>query len=56
MKDAASGMTLSVLKSKVKDVFLTHTFVKTVSNFTDVLLQKVEKSFFVCLIIGADVP
>ena len=38
MKDAASGMTLSVLKSKVKDVYLTRTSVKTVSNFADVLL------------------
>ena len=42
-KDAASGMTLNVLKSKVKDVYLTCTSVKTVSNcrYSIVMFKKV---------------
>jgi len=36
-------LTLSVLKSKVKNVYLTHTCVKTVRNLADVLMLCLRK-------------
>ena len=56
MKDVASGITLSVLKSKAKVVYLTRTSVKTVSDVLLLCFRKWKLLFLVCLTIGAVVP